>query len=329
MVGGRVQRLCAILAGIVALLALPGPATGDDGSPADSAVTRATPNVRVLTYNVRSPFTSAADAALSWQSREPAIVRLVLAQGADIVGLQEVRRTQQDAAPEDLVRDLTTRAAGYRVVRPQRYAAVYSGWRSSPKLIFYRAARFGLEASGARRLPNPYDPGEPCFVGASSRSLTWALLQDRRAARATPRTYLVVNTHLTVGKHCWQGRNVQARAIGQTVAMIQRQRGKSFPQVVIGDFNTDPRVAPKRDRAVAMLTDHRGAVQLRSSGPSGSTHLRNWPNPDGVLANRIDYVLLSRSLRAVGAGTDAGHYGLPMTPSDHLGVWATFAPPGR
>lgn len=331
MVGGPARSVCVILVGIVASLALPAvpapaDAAGRAGSVDDTARAAA---IKVLTYNVRAPMATVVDSTLAWGSREPAIVRLVQAQGADIVGLQEVRRTAQDAAPEDLVRDLTTDAAGYRVVRPPESrlgSSVLSGWRSSPKLILYRPARFHLLTAGARGLPNPFDPGRPCFLKASNRSMTWALLRDRQGTRGTPHTYLVVNTHLAVGRPCWLGRNVQARAIEQTVARIERKRGKHYPKVVVGDFNSDPRVAPDRDRAVRTMTDHRGALQLRSAGPDKPTHLKNWPDSDDQRAHRIDYVLLSRSLDPVGAGTDDGRYGLPITPSDHLGVWSRFAP---
>jgi endonuclease/exonuclease/phosphatase family metal-dependent hydrolase len=328
MVGVPARRVCAILVGVAASLALPLAATADGRSGTAEGTARASA-IRVLTYNVLAPGTNPTDAVVSWANREPAIVRLVLAQGADIVGLQEVKRTFGDDAPADLVRDLANDGTGYRVVSPRESrlgSTVQTGWRSSPKLILYRAARFHLVAAGARQLPNPFDPGRPCFFKAANRSMTWALLRDRQGARGTARTYLVVNTHLTVGRPCWRGRNTQARAIEETVARIQQQRGSHFPQVVVGDFNTDPRVFSEQDRAVAMMTDHQGALQLRSSGPNGGTHLKNWPDPRAERANRIDYVLLSRSLRPLDDGVDDGRYGLPMTPSDHLGVWARFAP---
>lgn len=326
MVGVPARRVCAILVGVVASLTPTAPATAGGHSAPDSTARASA--IRVLTYNVRFP-AATDDPVLTWANREPAIVRLVLGQDADIVGLQEVKRTQQDAAPEDIIRDVTTGGTGYRVVQPsqdQSASPAYSGWRSSPKLILYRAARFRLVASGARPLPNPFDPDAPCFLKAAARSMTWALLRDREAPRGAQRTYLVVNTHLTVGRPCWRGRNTQARAIEETVARIQRHRHRTYPKVLVGDFNTDTRVAPQHDRAVPMMTDRRGALQLRSGGPNGGTHLRGWPDPDAQPGQRIDYVLLSRSLRPLAAGVDDGHHGLPMTPSDHLGVWARFAP---
>jgi endonuclease/exonuclease/phosphatase family metal-dependent hydrolase len=327
MVGVPVRGVAAILAGIAASLALSVAATADGQVPATDRVGRVAP-IRVLTYNVRFP-AATEDPVLEWSNREPAIVRLVLGRDADIVGLQEVKRTEQDAAPEEIVRDLTTGGTGYRVAQPSQFQSsspTYTGWRSSPKLIVYRAARFRLVASGARPLPNPFDPGDPCFPNAAGRSLTWALLRDKQPPRGSRPTYLVVNTHLTVGRPCWRGRNAQARAVGETVARIQRHRHRTFPQVLVGDLNTDPRAAPKQDHAVAMMTDHAGSLQLRSGGPTSGTHLRGWPDPDAKPGQRIDYVLLSRSLRPLAAGVDDGHHGLPITPSDHLGAWARFAP---
>ena len=96
--------------------------------------------------------------------------------------------------------------------------------------------------------------------------------------------------------------------MAQARALLGAARGRKGPLVVCGDFNTPP-----RDMVHAMLAD----AWTDAAGSVGSGFGYTVPSPMPLL--RIDYVWLSRELRAVRTSVPA------VTDSDHRPVIADIA----
>lgn len=343
---------CAAVATLSTTLALP--ASSDADVPTAPTRAAAEPTFSVLSYNINNP----GDAKpFNWENREPAVLALIEDQGADIIGIQEARRTRSDDSASDLKEALTDGTGiKYEVIEPSTFATsgsdgVYGDYRTVPKLIFYRADRFQevREAPDAVELPNPYQPSEAeCYGNSDNRSVMWAVLEDKNSP--THQRYFVANTHLPAGDPCYQGRNVEAKKV---MCTIGQENTAHLPAIVTGDFNYDDHRADPQaeENAISIMeapqsqTDHAacsgmtfesGGYELARSRPysgttptSEATHLSNWgASPgSGNRKGRIDYIFLARRFEVtatkIATGTRAFKDGTVDYPSDHLPIRAT------
>lgn len=265
---------------------------------------------RVMTYNVRHP-TADDKGIYTWNKRKAAVVARILANAPDIVGVQEA----SSGADKDLIAGLTGANKPYGVFRPSK-----SG---SPKLIFFRKARFTYHAAtgkGNQALPNPYAKSHACHSNASGRRAAWVGLREK----ASQKVFLFVNAHITHGSKCEAGRLEQARAIKQLV----NAKGKGLSKIVMGDFNTDPQAtSTKGEKTISILESAgltRTAKHAGTTSKSEATFNSNWKKTGWKGSARLDWIFHSGGAIASTAPAIDRKQANGISPSDHFGVLATI-----
>ena len=198
-------------------------------------------DVRVASFNLfgANNDASAAGEQRPWRVRRPAVVRQVLGQQADVVGLQEANQSTTYAANldygttqyDDLVGALGAAGGHYAVTNQSSYncqkatsstdcVPLYRGASNSTRIL-YNTDSLELLAQGSMR----YDSQA---VGKIDRYLAWGVFR----VRATGGEFLFADTHLDSydsGVRVNQWRELIAR-----VNLLKNGR----PVVVVGDFNT-------------------------------------------------------------------------------------------
>lgn len=183
-------------------------------SPAASGKPLQTAPLVVGTYNILKSRRNA------WEQRKPALVRTILGEDPDVVGLQE-------ATP-------VTTGTGRRQYDDLRVAlgadwALVDGNRASTgeTRTIYNTRRLELVSAG-------YDliEGSRRFRGIP-RYVTWAVFRQR----STDKRFLFVNTHF-VPRTSRASDPHRVSAARQLVATVERVNTADLPVVVVGDFNT-------------------------------------------------------------------------------------------
>jgi hypothetical protein len=125
---------------------------------------------RVMTYNVRGPLDTGVRA---WPNRKAAVIERILANNADIVGVQEAQYPAGGPnVPADLIAGLTGAGKPY---------SVYNPGGGSPKLIFFKTGRFEIApevGQGNEALVNPYATSAECYSHAQGKKISWVGLRD-------------------------------------------------------------------------------------------------------------------------------------------------------
>lgn len=262
---------------------------------------------RVMSWNVRGPLDTGTHA---WPNRRADVIALIKRQAPDVLGVQEAMVTNGEDLPADLIAGLQ---ADYGYYRPAG---------GSPKIIFYKKARFTRFAQGNQSLPNPYASSHVCSARSSGKKLAWAKLRDR----VTGREYFFGNTHLAFSEACGLGRLRQAEEIKRLVDSL----AGALPVILAGDFNTDDQKPSLANEGVVEVLEGTGRALFRTArhdgntGPDDATFNSRW-NGSGTNNARLDFIFhsgceLTSSAPGVDRwpGTDTG------TPSDHFPVLATI-----
>lgn len=267
--------------------------------------------IQVGTYNVKD-FDSSSVAP--WQQRLPGIVQNILAEGVDVLGVQELyERDEREAFLNAL--DAASGNA-YDMTLPPDSAGGYDN------RIVFNTNRFGLIDAGAIVFGNQ-------LPGDTRREMNWAVLQSTTGAR-----FLVVNTHLCpsndgVTKQQW------IELIGHTAALRAAHGG--IPVFAIGDFNTTKFEPPAKKNLKLMYKNGFGDVlgqtfrsykvkKARAVGAEridahfGSSNAR--PVSPKKNGNSIDWIFASNHL-------DVTRYRVVVRPdlSDHNLVTSTIILP--
>lgn len=248
-----------------------------------------------MTFNLR--FDNPADGENRWRHRRDFVAEII-ADEADLVGLQEARRCPLgwlDRHLPDFDWVGVGRANGKR--------------RGEYSPIFYRTARFERVDRGTFWLSTrPDAAGSRSWESSVARIATWVRLRDR----ATGRELVMLNTHM-------DHRSAEARAQG---AKLIRKRLDALagnrPTILTGDFNDGPGGDAHR-----ILTADHGLVDARDASETGHAGPDStWTGFKAVKVGRvIDFILTTpkatvhshRSVEAVRDGRFA---------SDHLPVVA-------
>lgn len=249
--------------------------------------------LRVMTLNVRLPLD--ADGADHWALRRDAMARLIGDTAPDLIGTQELMRSQAD--------DLAARLPEYAWFGVGR-----RGGDSDEHMgIFYRRDAVRLLASGHFWLSDsPELPGSISWGHPYPRMVSWGLFERR----ADGLRLHLFNTHLP-----YRAEDGDARLRGAGLILQRLGAIADGPAIVLGDFNAVPGGAVHR-RLTAVLHDAWEQAPRRE-GPEGSFH-----GFSGTPGARIDWVL-SRGLQPLTARTlaqpvDGRHV------SDHFPVLVEF-----
>jgi endonuclease/exonuclease/phosphatase family metal-dependent hydrolase len=278
-------------------------APGAVGTGRTATTVRATPPLRVMTFNIR--YDTPRDSGNAWPHRKDWVAGLVKFHEADVVGVQE--------ALAHMLTDLDARLPGFARVGVGRTDGKTRGEFSA---ILYDTRRLALLDSGTFWLsPTPEAVGSKGWDAAIERVATWARFRDR----ATGCSHVHLNTHFDhMGE---QARQESARLIRRQLASL----AGDLPIVMTGDLNAVPSSVAYRTLtrdtiagAVAPLLDAFSTSRSGHYGPTSTWTAFRAIEP----GRRIDYILVSSAVtvRTHGALPDSwdGRF-----PSDHLPVLAS------
>jgi endonuclease/exonuclease/phosphatase family metal-dependent hydrolase len=255
--------------------------------------------LRVMTFNVR--FANPGDGPNVWPARRDVFMRTVRDANPDVIGTQELLKTQGD----DIVRALP----GYRWFGRDRDG----GHKGEHMGVFYRTDRLKLIRSGDFWLSEtPGTPGRISWGANLPRMVTWGVFETVGGGK--PFRFLMADTHFAHrGAEDEEARNRSAALIAARLPTIAR----GLPIVLTGDLNTTPDSAAVK-RLTAFLTDASKLARTRAA-PTGTFHdFTGTPEP----GKWIDYVLV-KGFRPVSAEVLTVHDGARY-PSDHFPIVAVL-----
>ena len=245
-------------------------------------------DVRAGSFNV---MTASGDRTegnrLPWAQRRPAVVRAILGERVDVVGVQEVSQT--NGQPERMVsgpnqfmdlKDGLDQAGGsyaltnensYNCVNPAtsfRCAYEYRG-ASGGDRIYYDTSKLTLLSQGSYAYPtqNPTTP-----------TVTYALAYAFFSVRSTGARFLFTSTHLDP-----PDRTVRVAQWHELIAEVNRLKG-SLPVINVGDYNTQKFDVITQAMLPAMKSAGYGDVLNQSYAtnpvvdPRAQTTVNGWVN---------------------------------------------------
>ncbi len=270
---------------------------------ASVAVRAETPDVRVMTFNIR--YGTANDGDNAWKNRQDLVAETIRNFKPDLLGTQEVLAFQADFLSEQFPE--------FEMVGVGRDDGKRQGEFSS---LYFNKDRFKPVSSGTFWLSEtPGVAGSKSWDSSLPRVATWAKLRDGQAGG---REIVFLNTH-------WDHIGDQARTeSGKMIHKWMGEKAANQPTIITGDFN--------------VTETHPGLAALMSS-PSDSLKFRDVyrlvhpePRDDEATFNgfhgrtkgkRIDFILASPAFQPVEGAIDRtnrdGRY-----PSDHFPVTAVL-----
>ncbi|WP_306909701.1 endonuclease/exonuclease/phosphatase family protein [Arthrobacter sp. B3I9] len=207
--------------------------------------------LRVATYNVSCEYCFASRAnELPWIGRRDAVVKTVLGQRPDVLGVQEASsgRLKSDTSTAGLAQfeDLTNRlvAAGtpYKLSNTKRNNCVddqtpsncvyqYKGASGGTKIL-YNSGTVELLSQGSQKLATQ--------TGADDRYFAWAILRQR----ATGKVFFFGNAHLIDHMSDPAFFALRTKQAEQVITAIAAKNTGKYPVVMVGDFNSNKWTAP-------------------------------------------------------------------------------------
>lgn len=253
--------------------------------------------LRIMSFNIRLPVES--DGVDYWETRKPLAVRMLREQQPDVIGLQELVKSQADYLAKAL-----PQYAWFGRGREADGGGEYMG-------VFYRKDRLKVVESGDFWLSDtPEVPGSITWNHPHPRMVTWALFEQRTNGK---RFYLL-NTHLPYREQDEAARVKGASAIARHLSTLPAD----VPVVLTGDFNTTP--ASEVHAVLARTLQDAWTTAPRVEGSEATFH-----GFTGKADRRIDWILVKGvRLESVTSVTTRwnGRY-----PSDHFPLVVTLRLP--
>jgi endonuclease/exonuclease/phosphatase family metal-dependent hydrolase len=258
-------------------------------------------SVRFMTFNIRCDTMLDAVGGNRWASRVDSVVELLHSERPDVVGFQEVLRSQ--------LADLTAAFPDHRGVGKPRDV----GDTAEYVPLFFDTRRFDLEEHGDFWLsPTPDIEGSRGWDTDVPRHCTWARLRERGSAAR----FAVLNTHLDV-------KGALARVEAAKLIVGRIAVAPDLPSVMMGDLNaTEDSDALAAFRAAGFRDTfrevHPEAVDVQT--------VHHYTELSG--SKKIDYVMCDRRWKVLGADI-IREVAAGRLPSDHFPVSAELVPAGR
>lgn len=249
-------------------------------------------NIKIMTYNIR--YDNPNDGIHVWENRRDKIISQIRYYQPDFLGLQEVVHTQNSFLKEKL--------RNYTVLGVGRDDGKEAG-EYAP--IYFNNARFELIDWGTFWLSETPDRPSKGWDAALPRIATWAMLREIESGKV----WNVINTHFD---HVGIEARLQSLKLIYSYAMENMAGGRI---VMMGDFNIGP-----SSEAYIWLKNQDGLLDSFLSAPivHGPEGTFNAFKHD-YLGERIDYVWLSRDLRAISYASISEIW-KGIIPSDHWPV---------
>lgn len=285
-------------------------------------------SLSVMSFNIR--YDNPADGENGWARRAPLVAQAIRDHRADIVGLQEALSNQ--------LQDLLAELPEYEAVGVGRDDGKASGEYAA---ILYKRERLRLDAATTFWLsPTPQKPGSRGWGANLPRICTTATFGVYNSGRAVR----VFNVHFD--HESQRAREESAHLLAKA---ISDARQINVPVIVTGDFN-----AGEQSGVIAYLTgraEHATAgealapgsprlldtFRIKSTQTEGTGTYHGWTGD--ASGERIDFILVDRSLEVVSAGIDTPMRSAPVGegesppparyPSDHFPIFATVTIPGH
>jgi len=181
----------------------------------------------VMSFNVR--YDNPADAPNDWNSRKPLILETIVDKSADIIGMQEVLKSQLD--------DLDSLLPWYDYFGVGRDDGREKG-EYVP--VFYKMNRFEALDWGTFWLSgSPQDTGSVGWDAAITRIATWVKFRDLHLQRDGHfYEFFFINTHFD-----HMGDTARLESAGLIMDFIS-QKTAGLDVILTGDFNCDPGSRP-------------------------------------------------------------------------------------
>lgn len=245
-------------------------------------------NIRAAIYNVR--LITDKDGINSWDLRKDSLVKIILENNMEIVGLQEAHPPQ--------LKD---------IVEGTSYAYVGEEGLFDP--VVYDGKRFEALDWNTGWLSESMLPHEVGWDAKYKRYYTWVKFKDKK----TKKEFYFFNTHFD---------HVGLEAKTKSAKLISSQAKKiagNSPLIVSGDFNS--RVNTEAYRILSEnFDDARKVAPIdRVYGPIGTSHLFGKIHPA-----QIDFIFVNNKIEVHSFRTIDESYENGFFPSDHYPVYIDF-----
>lgn len=178
---------------------------------------------KILTCNIRVALPEDDKLGFGWGDRRKVCINIMRKQAADLIGLQEVLKVQND----DLKKALSNYSAfGFDGPEMDAFTEGYHGIAKNP--IFFLKSRFELLTGGTFWLSEtPLIGGSSSWGTARARHANWVRLLDKRSGKEIR----VINLHLD-----HQSQPAREKQIA-LVLNEAKQYQSGLTQILTGDFN--------------------------------------------------------------------------------------------
>ena len=251
-----------------------------------------------MSFNIRFDTPADADAGNRWADRRGSVIETIQRFDPDVVGLQEVLRSQLD--------DLEAAFPDHGVIGEPRETGALGEYVP----ILFRRDRFEAEQHGDFWLsPTPETSGSRGWDAGNPRHCTWARLHDRSSGLRAA----VFNTHLDR----W---GMLARVEASRLIVAKAALTPDLPTVVMGDLNAPEVSEPLATFRSAGLLDTFREVDPDRGDVQTIHHYTEFSGPkkiDFILCDRRWGVVTAEIIREPAEG---------RLPSDHYPVAAVLRP---
>lgn len=245
-------------------------------------------SIRIGIYNVR--MLTDKDGINNWEFRKDSLVKIILENKMEIVGMQEVHPPQ--------LKD---------IVEGTSYAFVGEEGLYDP--VIYNSNRFEVIEWNTGWLSESMIPHEVGWDAKYKRYYTWVKFKDKRSKKI----FYFFNTH-------FDHKGLQAKTNSATLISNEAKKiAVDVPLIVSGDFNS--RVNTEAYRILTENFDDARKVAPvdRVYGPIGTAHLYGKVHPAQIDYFFVNKKIIVHSFRTIDESYENGFF-----PSDHYPVYIDF-----
>jgi endonuclease/exonuclease/phosphatase family metal-dependent hydrolase len=256
--------------------------------------------IKAMSYNIRLDV--ASDGENRWDARKDKVAALMNYYEADFIGGQEVQHHQ--------LQYLLSQLTKYNYIGVGRDDGKEAGEYSC---IFYNTEKFEIIQQSTFWLSQTPDSVSMGWDAACNRVCTYGLFKSKK----TKQLLWVFNTHFD---HIGITARIESAKL-ITEKIKQLTKGKNYPVVLTGDFNSKPEEAPAQYMVTNFLNT-RNISKEKPYGPADTWEAFEFnKKPSGC----IDYIFISKDKRATVKkfATITDSYDMKY-PSDHFPILATL-----
>lgn len=242
-------------------------------------------NIRLAVYNIRGE--NPNDGVNLWKFRKDSLIKVILENNMEIVGLQEAVQFQL----EDIVA-----GTSYQFV----------GKESLFNPVIYDGKRFEVIEWDMFWLNENNEPEVKGWDGKYARYCTWVKFRDRK----TKKEFYFFNTH-------FDHRGLMAKTNSATLISKEAKKiAGNTPFIIGGDLNSKSNTEAYRILSENFADARKAAPQERVYGPVGTAH-----NFGGVHPVQIDYIFITPEIKIHTYRAIDEAYEENFFPSDHYPVY--------